>query len=441
MKKITKMKLTKLKLRQEAFLSNLLIFLLSFTFLTFQSCKKEVPVTPISDITSPQEQEATNFDLEEKRYESMVKTAAVGVFELAKNHTFRAKINELVALQFDDDDNTLLKTIFQELQNDNINLISEFQNSITLWKQTVEQIDQIENTTYKNVVIYTDEEKINEAVSGFSYHTNSTAYIQIYIPFIDLVDLNSTPVVVLGMDDVCNSDGYILSEDGMISAIDVDEEFAKNNLVWVISVNETVDNEGNIPNPLYWQNEFSQSPTGTVNPRISLDNAVNLSRIKITHKKECWLCGKAEVSIIVPSIIGTPSGFCDETKISQHIPIRKVSRKEVGDTIDLQNTIIFPSLEFDVGNVEMSPLRWYEDMGWIYYEKDRRRKYERNEAIPPCAKEYTYTSKQTPYGIEGFFYLGPRDNWDWHEEGMFEYGGDINTPSGSGVYFKLKRVD
>ncbi len=440
MKNFLRMKFAKLRFGQQALLSSLIMIVLSFTFLTFQSCKKDISVVPVSDITNSQEPEITEFVLEENNYESMVKTAAVGVFELAKNQTFRSKINDLIALQFDDDDNTLLKTVFQEVQNDNIDMISEFQNSINLWKQTVEKIDQIENTKYKNVVIYTDEDKINGVISGFNYHTKNKVYIQIYIPFIELVDLNSTPTIVLGMEDECNSDGYVILDDE-ISVINVDEEFARNNLVWVISVNETVDNEGKVPNPLYWENDSSQGPTGTVNPRISLDNAVNLSKIKITHKKECWLCGKAEVSIIVPAIIGIPNGFCDETKISQHIPIRKVSRKEIGDTIELKNTIIFPTSEFDVGNVEMTPLRWYEDMGWIYFEKDRRRKYERNEAIPPCAKEYTYTSKQTPYGIEGFFYLGPRDIWDWHEEGMFEYNGDINTPAGSGVYFKLKRVD
>lgn len=80
-------------------------------------------------------------------------------------------------------------------------------------------------------------------------------YPQIYIPFYEELKsegkLNvKTPVFVFYTDENENDlyEGYILSKKGMLSKLDylISEEYARNNEVWVFSINERVDENGEV---------------------------------------------------------------------------------------------------------------------------------------------------------------------------------------------------
>lgn len=412
------------------------IFLLALFSITYSRCTKE----NIPDSAKSQGNTVESFDefeLEtEDKYENMVKTAAIGLIELAKNASFRSHVNSLVAEQFDGDDNTLLITLKEELENESINLASEFQSSINTWKSTIESIDVGCNSKYKDASILTTEGDILESINGFEYSEEETFYIQIYIPFADKVNLNSCPVIALGIDDECETDGYIICGEQEISCMTITKEFAEENLVWVISVNEVVDNDGKLPEA----NEIEEIMSGGNNSDISFrtvyDNTVRISKIKITDKKECWLCGKAEVSIIMPAVT---YNTCTVNMVAYSNCFKKVGKDDVNDILSVSQ-VLYPSQDY---GTNYRRLRENEDVGWILFEKDASKKsYKKESSIPSCsANKYTYYSKQTAYGIEPYFALGARNNWNWHEEGMFTYPGDVNTPAGSGISFEMKRVE
>lgn len=407
-----------------------LLFVLFLLFI-LSNCKKDGLSLEIFENPNVYSSFIDTIDAQEQYYHDLIKTAAVGLFELAKDPTFRDRINSMVLSNFDNDDNTLLKNVNIKMQTFEIDLLTEFQNSISIWQDSVYRQDIECNSKYKFANILNTDSEILDAINGFVYDFDNTFYIQIYIPFADSIDLNDCPVIALGMNDECETDGYFICSAGNLSCFEVTEEFAKTNLVWVISVNEVVDNDGNVP-----ENIIETSVDGIrVNKRAAQDNTVRISKLKITYKKECWLCGKADIGIIMPSV---EYNSCNEKMIAYSNCFQKIANKDVGKILNLTQ-VMFPGSEL---GTNYRPLRFIEDVGWILYEKDIAiRKNRRENAIPACTKKYNYYSNQSPYGISGFFILGPRNDWNWHEEGMYVYYGDANTTPGSGISFEMRRVD
>ncbi|NJN40912.1 MAG: hypothetical protein HC811_00370 [Flammeovirgaceae bacterium] len=93
-----------------------------------------------------------------------------------------------------------------------------------------------------------------DILNAFSNIKGKNYYPQIFIPFYDELKAKGKlstkdPVLVVYTIDSQNSiyQGYSLDTDGnLIETQDVSEAFAKENEVWVVSLNERVDNEGNV---------------------------------------------------------------------------------------------------------------------------------------------------------------------------------------------------
>lgn len=231
--------------------SGILFLAISFVALVW-GCQKEKSsdepaITPEQSITSDIGGEL-GFRSGDTLYpDNILNTAAVGLLQLSKNSTFRQLVNTEVAKKFDDDDNVLLKTVASKAQSDlNLNLETEFSNSINYHTGHITVTSNPLQSYYQTLSIYTDATEVHNSI--FSYvDDGETLYPQIYIPYIDQVNLNSQPVIAILTFSETESVGYRLRTDGYFDVIRIDEAFAQNNLVWVISPNESVGNDGTLP--------------------------------------------------------------------------------------------------------------------------------------------------------------------------------------------------
>lgn len=265
---------------------NILFFLLVFTL----GCtKEELRVEP-----------AVNQPLfvqgSQQEYDAMLNTLAIGLLEPSRESTFRSLVIERAREQFDGDDNVLLKTLSNEMNKDLSGLIL---GSLNKHKDYLAKMENSKLYDFGNFINLTE---INEAIYGFGLPEQKW-YTQIYIPFMDEVDLSQIPTVVVVNQDGgdCTFLAYEpISGTDEYRAVQVDEAYAKNRLTWVVSVNETVNNQGELPSVL--ENSSQVISTRSSGPELF----VRVNQVRVTSKKECWACGRAEVRISY-SIIDTPS--------------------------------------------------------------------------------------------------------------------------------------
>ncbi len=78
-------------------------------------------------------------------------------------------------------------------------------------------------------------------------------------------------------------------------------------------------------------------------------------------------------------------------------------------------------------------------VGWIFFEKDIETNNNLQQiSLTDCGDVVIdIFSAETPYGVDGV--IPTISSWSWQEVGWFEYDGDLNTPTGSGVLFEQKR--
>jgi predicted lactoylglutathione lyase len=95
------------------------------------SCKKEeVKGTATKGSSKPSAMLKTAQE-EEDYYDDMIRTVSFGIADLSTNTTFRQTVSDLVALQFDGDDNIPLVILDSVLAVNGINLKQEMINSLT----------------------------------------------------------------------------------------------------------------------------------------------------------------------------------------------------------------------------------------------------------------------------------------------------------------------
>lgn len=265
---------------------NILLFLIVFTL----GCSKE-------DIQIESTTDQAIFEQgSQQEYDAMLNTLALGLLEPSRDKQFRSRVLERAKKQFDGDDNVLLKTLSAEMGE---NLDEILLSSLSKHK---DYLAQFQNTNLYNFGNFTTLAKIDEVIEGFGLPTQR-CYTQIYIPFIDQVDLSELPTIVVANKD--GGDCVYLGYEPIVGTeeyqtVQVDEAYAKKRVTWVVSVNETVDNQGELPSS-------SEMSGQTLDTRSSAPELfVRISQVRVTSKKECWACGKAEVRVCY-SIIDTPT--------------------------------------------------------------------------------------------------------------------------------------
>lgn len=256
---------------------------------------------------STQQREASDEDLY-----AIINSVALGMLNVATNTEYRAAITSLAQEQFDGDDNVLLKTI----KSDAVASLP------TLLLQGIDTYQPlITNNEAVPYPILDDAESIALGIDGYSYtNPERTLYLQVYIPFIDEVDLTSMPVIALLTEDDENLKGYELDAEGHVNVIDLTEEIAKNRLVWVVSINEVVNDEGEVMN-LVVNTELPNS-----NRTTAVKKSIWLHEINISNKKEGWGAGRADISWVARKLLecGTSAG-----NVTAQIPMAKISNSQL----------------------------------------------------------------------------------------------------------------
>lgn len=290
-------------------MKNFIFALFAFS-LALTACKKEVVSTP-----KPSKPLATKTLPSDAFLGNRVKTMMLGLLDLSKNGDFTTLVNTEVAKQFDDDDNVLLSTLVDVCSNASIDLINEMDQSISSYDNSLPSTEH----SYDNYQNLTGQSNIEDIIAGFEWEGNHY-HLQVYIPFVDQVNLLDTPVICFGHQEVETTIGYKINSDNSISVVVVDEDYAEQHLVWIVSVNESVNENGVLEKPIDMgtqiiTNEYAKS----------LGRSVRVTAVKIDDTKESWIKGKAEVALAA----GVLYSYCGWKKIQSVEMLVKIGKNDL----------------------------------------------------------------------------------------------------------------
>lgn len=320
---------------------------------------------------------------DEDVYDRCVTAGVYGLLRLSQNSSFRGIVNVKVAEQFDGDDNALLSDINSVCTSNGINMADSFLSSIT--------------AHYSGPLLLSS--YINEAINGFSYF-DETEHVQIYIPFIDAVNVNSNPIICLNLNGDDTLPGYRI-ENGLLVTYNVTKEMAQENLVWVVSVNERGTGYSGSTNDSIPSNEIivDEDTLFTLDTVYYKANTypymvVAITDIRICQEKEAWGNGRSDISWF--------GGVYDYSDLVERFDfkIERIKGSQINSWVSLgSNTSYFS--EATQHKYEPS----LENGAFMFYEEDVRRKF--NRPFTPVyygplsgvnSKGITYKSKESPYG-------------------------------------------
>ena len=340
--------------------------------------------------------------------DNFINLTALSLVEISKTKNFRDLVHYEVAKMFDDDHNVLLKTVGEILVNSNQgSLIEQSLNN------TIPRMDSmnVQSSRYVNLSIadiYNQRQSIFQGIQI----CNNTIHLQIYIPNFTSINLDQDPVIALGHDEDpadCITFGYSL-QNNTLSVINIDSAYAANNLVWVISVNNVVNENGVVPEGFFklkdtlnvLSMDYEYSNDTFLESRTDKDKAVRIHSIQIAKKKyNCWLCGKDPVAVV---------GYFSDFRFCRPVDNPRGINTDVLFKIgkdDLNTWITIPTDKWRAWIApHQSPLRkWNEAIEFVMYACSNRSKYSQlfkcddpNCPIPlPNGMQAEYRSKYEPY--------------------------------------------
>jgi hypothetical protein len=359
------------------------LLLTTVAILVFFSCSKEN-----STLVTKQPTKATPKPTNAQTH-SYVNTAAIGLLELSKDINFRSLVYAEVAKQFDDDDNVLLNKLDRSLNN---NMAAELQNSISF-----HAINSLKTVSHFQTGYFTDIDHIVKCVKGIPFGTD-TAYLQIFVPSIELVDKTKQPVIVPVFQETSNDKyiGYRFNASGGLDTITITEDFAKTNPVWAISYNETVNSSGQLPQAALTSVDGAQDR--------AVANDVRITEINVTDFKESWINGKAEISWVAVHMDN-----CVASHSLNGFGMKKLKKKYNGEWVSVKNGLhtYMAASNSGFGCLQGSLINF------IFYEKDKS--VESNGQAPKsfwCDNiSLSFYSDQTPYGNDYFFWSPIVQDW------------------------------
>lgn len=172
-----------------------------------------------------------------KYREENLKVLAESILNLAKDPEFRKLVYSEIDKKFDDDDDVLIETLFAS------NLITNANDESLLTRYTKHPDVRNSLQAFKGI-----ENEKNKKLDNYFPHL----YIPYYENFKGKTDLNKPLVIVPwdGNEEVEQATGFILKE-GKFQVLEfpVNQKYCSENEVWVISLNERVDQNGNYKKP------------------------------------------------------------------------------------------------------------------------------------------------------------------------------------------------
>jgi len=126
----------------------------------------------------------------------------------------------------------------QLLSNDEINKLKS--DNRKLFKVNSLQVEA-------NFPSFSDRKTFEKIINGYNSQ-DFKWFPQIYIPYFELHknNLNEIPIIALVLNDEETIPGYTLDNEGNLIVLSINHEFAKQHLVWIISVNERTNNKGEV---------------------------------------------------------------------------------------------------------------------------------------------------------------------------------------------------
>lgn len=344
-----------------------IIFILTIVFLV--SCSKEEQTTEGSEIITKEHPNIHYAD-----FVKTINTASLSILELSQDIEFREYIIDKAREKFDGDDNVLLKEVSKDFD-----LIKEIK----------------ENTQkYSFFDSVLGEEHINSFLNGIELG-HERFYVQLYVPFIEQFDITKSPTIVLAYkdntDNNCVADG-LLFNGSSFDLIKVDEEYAIDNPVFVISINERVDNNGK---PRQMKNDLTSDSQEVSNRGPEF--FVGISKVKLSSIKECWLCGDAEVSVVSANIqdpFNSSPSDCGNVLTEDQRNFRAVKKKDLNKWVTATASLV--GLNVGVSN-RLDP---NQTILFILYEHDATTNL-KEVLFLPCYHSYYYKSGQGYYMING----------------------------------------
>lgn len=308
-----------------------------------------------------------NSETVDVKLKNVINSVGLGLIKSAQNPTFRDFVHEKAKEQFDGDDNVLLKTLQAQQNATGIDLTQDILAGINAYSSKIQG-----KPTY---AVTNSLQDINKGVMAFPYY-DRTLYLQIFIPFIDAVDLRQMPIIGLLTDSDTKLQGYELNKEGTVSLIDLTEEIAKKRLVWIISINEVVGNNGEIAG-----NTINSNKTNGTGKYIQIES------VFIKDKKEGWGAGRADISFVAQKVLGCGYAAAAAT---QALPFIKISNAELNSW---QNGFVSGSMNYiaPYGAV----LNPGEFQHYLFFEKDA--------SINSNQQSFTFTNALQSYSQNGAY--------------------------------------
>ena len=273
-------------------------FLVMLCFIMWGCSKKEIAHNQLEPTTeNPLEYCTFHF-----------KNLGEGVAEAIMDKSFLDNVYSEIDKKFDGEASVLVKNIFP-LQE-----VEKIKNSKSFF-QSLEAFYNIENASYyPNIYIPSYDELKHE-----DKLRKKLPYIVFFVPGYD------EERVLFDIYQVEN--GQLILQD-----FKIDESFAETNEVWVISLNETVDNDGNVP-----AINLREIPENVDRTTITVD--YRLDKMTVKKRKDSGLNGKDEVSIrgflVEPDGTGNDEIIaCSSTNVNDNL-IRKFSKSEINNQVEI----------------------------------------------------------------------------------------------------------
>ena len=369
-----------------------MLLLIVFVVTLFESCQnKREQNEALLPTQNPQSQQRDETD---DRLNATINSIALGMIKVAQNNSFRNFVHGKAAEQFDGDDNVLLQTLANA--ETGLNLSDEILTGINMYKNQITSSDTIPYD------ILTDTTSINTGLDSFPYYDRNL-YLQVYIPFIDEVNLNQMPIIAILIDNDTLLQGYKLNDDNTISVVTLTEDMAKSNLVWVISINEVVNSKGIV--------------AAKVEQTTGLDKAIWITAINISDKKEGWGAGRADIAFISRRLYGcgTPSAAYVASPV-----FCRVSNAKLNTLITSGNFIGNSGL---ADGQTIPALKSDEFLAVCIYESDFCNKCQQTTTFSntyssissggsyancsnPTSNSFSFWSRETPYGNTNSYPIG-----------------------------------
>ena len=343
---------------------------------------------------------------QDANYNTLIKSYAIGLINLANNSNFRQKVKDGADEYFDDDHNVLFYKLNSSVSSLGINLKDSIRASI-LQNESSILIPPSTSLLYPNISVSSDPVFLAQGVSGMPYYED-TLFLQIFIPEVCPQNNSLRPTIVMVYEDEAVTDGIRYNGVNW-EYVQVDSTYAKNNLCWAISTNESGIRAYNLVS--YFNNNNNNSLTDLDNPietRGECSKLIRFNQIYVTDVKENIWAGKGDLQVIVQRVLANcsrPEGA------PQWFFTQKIKCCTWCNVDFKQGNLFFKNTSIGRGRALERP----ESAGWILYEKDNRKKYDQCKIIEQCQDQgYTFRSRQSEFGIEWYFgwdYCFPNTNW------------------------------